>query len=151
MEKAMYFNSGAVVIKLALLIVGSALFLPETYAATNPTIERHHVQRRVADSNVRMMEVSTTPHAAPTVGPIEGSRSDQVVTPHFDNVAMISNTSPYSVATPAMDVSAAEELQAGSTAHAKAGYGLPLPEPDGWTAVLATVALGLFFFLRRIV
>ena len=33
---------------------------------------------------------------------------------------------------------------------ARASYGLPLPEPDGWTAVAATIALALFFFLRRL-
>ncbi len=38
-----------------------------------------------------------------------------------------------------------------TAASAGSSIGLPLPQPGRLTAVLATLALGLFFFLRRIV
>jgi hypothetical protein len=152
MEKAMYAILGSVASRFVLVLLGCVVSLTNAHAASGTTtVERHRVQHRSTSADVRMIDVSTRqPAGNARSGTSEGSRSDDAQAVRLDSVALLSNTAPYGATFFAADGPAAEELQS-LPAHAKSGYGLPLPEPDGWTAVLATVALGLFFFLRRIV
>jgi hypothetical protein len=99
----------------------------------------------------RMVRVSTKARPAPASS-FAVSPSSEVLASRLDNVALLSSMSIYgsSISDPLMSNPVVQQTEMNEP-HARTGYGLPLPEPDGWAAVIATIALGLFFFLRRIV
>jgi hypothetical protein len=149
-------------------LAGLSLFLVATAAAARTVAQETRTTTEVAEPantaleyaparspnvtrGARMVRVSTKARSAPA-SPLAISPSSEVLASRVDNVALLSSMSIYgsSISDPLMSNPVVQQTEMNEP-RAKTGYGLPLPEPDGWAAVIATIALGLFFFLRRIV